>query len=212
MAIIKQGIMGGFSGTIGNIVGSSWKGIDVMKSKPLSVSNPKTAAQQAQRGAFGQCVAVAASLLSVIIKPLWDRFSMQMSGFNAFVSENISNFDADGIISYPDLVISKGKMESTPVDEIAEDSGDDTIDIAWVADGGTGYKLNSDIPYCVLINETSGWIVKINVADKTRFDEGFDGIPTPGWESGDVLHAYLAFKRADGTVVSDTGWKSRTLA
>src|SRR6056297_342110 len=119
MAIIKQGIMGGFSGTIGNIVGSSWKGIDVMKSKPLSVSNPKTAAQQAQRGAFGQCVAFAASLLSVIIKPLWDRFAMQMSGFNAFVSTNVSNFDSDGVVDYSSLVVSKGKMSETPIDEVS---------------------------------------------------------------------------------------------
>ena len=49
MGVIKQGILGGFSGKVANIVGSSWKGIPVIKSLPLSVANPQTAAQTTQR-------------------------------------------------------------------------------------------------------------------------------------------------------------------
>src|SRR5690606_508733 len=42
MGIIKQGILGGFSGKVGNVVGASWKGIDYIRSLPSSVSNPRT--------------------------------------------------------------------------------------------------------------------------------------------------------------------------
>ena len=34
MGTFKNGILGGFSGTLGPAVGSSWKGINVIRSRP----------------------------------------------------------------------------------------------------------------------------------------------------------------------------------
>ncbi|HTN21190.1 MAG TPA: DUF6266 family protein [Pelobium sp.] len=34
MAIIKNGINGGFSGKVGNVVGSTWRGLEIIRSKP----------------------------------------------------------------------------------------------------------------------------------------------------------------------------------
>ncbi|MCB1863960.1 MAG: hypothetical protein KDG50_00890, partial [Chromatiales bacterium] len=92
MARIKQGILGGLSGKIANVVGSSWKGIAVLKSLPLSVANPNTAAQQAQRGAMTQIVAAARILLAALIQVYWNPFAQQMSGYNDFVKTNIATF------------------------------------------------------------------------------------------------------------------------
>ena len=33
MGTINKGILGGFSGKVGNVVGGTWKGIDYMRSK-----------------------------------------------------------------------------------------------------------------------------------------------------------------------------------
>ena len=52
MAKIKKGILGGISGTVGNVVGGNWRGIDYIRSKPSSVRNPNTEAQRAQRMRF----------------------------------------------------------------------------------------------------------------------------------------------------------------
>ncbi|MDD4417119.1 MAG: DUF6266 family protein, partial [Proteiniphilum sp.] len=52
MGTIKQGILGGFSGKVGNIVGASWRGIDYIRSMPASVRNPRTVAQVSQRTRF----------------------------------------------------------------------------------------------------------------------------------------------------------------
>ncbi len=49
MGRINQGILGGFSGKVGNVVGGNWKGIDYMRVKPASVANPKTVGQVNQR-------------------------------------------------------------------------------------------------------------------------------------------------------------------
>ena len=52
MGTFKQGIYGGYSGKVGNVVGGSWKGIDYMRILPTSVANPQTDAQLTQRQKF----------------------------------------------------------------------------------------------------------------------------------------------------------------
>ena len=42
MGKINQGILGGVSGQVGNVIGGTWKGIDYLRIKPSSVANPKT--------------------------------------------------------------------------------------------------------------------------------------------------------------------------
>jgi hypothetical protein len=37
MRIIKQGVLGGFSGKVGTVIGSSWKGIAVMRGPTGSI-------------------------------------------------------------------------------------------------------------------------------------------------------------------------------
>ena len=104
MAVIKRGILGGFSGSVGNIVGSSWKGIATMKAKPLSVANPQTAGQTAQRTKFAGIVALASQFLVSIVKPLWDRFAQGESGYNAFVKENIDTFVGTVFTNFNDFI------------------------------------------------------------------------------------------------------------
>ena len=54
MGRINQGILGGFSGKVGNVVGGNWKGINYMRVKPASVANPKTVGQVNQRTKFSE--------------------------------------------------------------------------------------------------------------------------------------------------------------
>ena len=52
MGKIAQGILGGLSGKVGNVIGGSWKGIDYIRIKPSSVANPRTVGQVNQRTKF----------------------------------------------------------------------------------------------------------------------------------------------------------------
>jgi len=211
MGKIKQGILGGVSGSIGGVVGSSWKGINVIKSKPQSVANPKTAGQVAQRGAFSQVVAFATIILAAIIKPLWDRFQVAKSGYNAFVSANIDFFDVTGLITPESLIISKGKMESTAISLTNFLAGGNSIDIEWVDDSGSGYKLASDDAYIVVYNETQD-VIGSSSAATTRADVSSDGAMPTDFASGDVIHVWLAFRRSDGTIVSNTSYATQAVA
>lgn len=210
MGKLRQGILGGFSGKVANVVGSSWKGIAVMKSLPLSVANPRTSGQVMQRNRFSHAVAFAIAILGTVIKPLWDRFAQQQSGFNAFISENIDLF-TDAIPSFPaNLVISKGRMSSTPIASVNTNGAGQNIDINWVDDTGSGFKLATDTPFAVVINLDTDEVLGYNenLADRT---DGSITVAVPGNRATDSFAIYLAFRRADGTVVSNTaysGWSA----
>ena len=52
MGIINQGILGGFSGKVGPIVGFRWKSNYYIRARAAKVSNPRTPKQQEQRGKY----------------------------------------------------------------------------------------------------------------------------------------------------------------
>ena len=211
MGKLLQGILGGVSGKVGNVIGSSWKGIPVIKARPLSVANPRTALQVAQRGKMANCVAFAQQILTTIVKPLWDRFAQQQSGFNAFISRNIALFESELPSPPSELKISVGKMAAAQGLSITAGAGVAEVEIEWDDDSGEGLKLGSDEAYLLLINGNNKEMV-VSSADVVRSEQYVAvNFETP-LQTGDVLHAYLAFRRADGTVVSDTAYASETVA
>lgn len=113
MAIMKRGILGGLKGKIGNVVGTSWKGREVLKAMPLSVANPRTSGQVNQRTKFKACSVLSSNLLATIVKPLNDPFSGNISGWNIFMHRNIQCFTYDGSYDATSLELAVGKMNET---------------------------------------------------------------------------------------------------
>jgi len=215
MATIKQGILGAFSGKVAGVVGSSWKGIPVMKSLPPSVANPRTAKQIEQRSRMSACTAFSQSVLADVIKPLNDRFSSRMSGFNAFTSRNIANFEG-GVLSKPeDLKISPMGNKAQLIDAIAAESKitkkNARLTLSWVSDSGSGKALGSDKPYVVVYNRTSKKSFGFLLAEDRNCESASVALPDDEFSPDDVIDVWLAFLRADGTVVFETAYGTTTL-
>jgi hypothetical protein len=215
MATIKQGILGAFSGKVAGVVGSSWKGIPVMKSLPPSVANPKTAKQIEQRSRMSACTAFSQSVLAEVIKPLNDRFASRMSGFNAFTSRNIANFEG-GVLSKPeDLKISPMGNKAQLIDAIAAEAKitkkNAFVTVDWSSDAGTGKALATDIPFVVVYNRNTKKSFGF-VMDDTRAVNGSTvELPDDEFSPDDVIDVWMAFLRADGTVVFETAYGTTTI-
>lgn len=206
MGKIKQGILGGFSGKVANVVGSSWKGIAVMKSLPLSVANPKTTKQILQRNRFSLLVSFASDLLSSIVKPLWDRFAQKMSGFNDFVSNNFDAFfEGQAAVDYEKIVISKGKMVAPTISAITE-TEPGIISVTFTSDESDPYALDSDQVYLAAIDITSKKAFPLSDGDFTRDDSPISIDLPANLDTSHDHYVYMAFKRIDGTIVSDSGY------
>jgi hypothetical protein len=205
MAKMNQGILGGLSGKIANVVGSSWKGIPVLKSLPLSVANPKTAAQVTNREQFTGVVLFATFILATVIKPLLDRSAVKMSGYNLFVQLNKDLFTGSELTTPADLTIAKGTVENF-TDLIAIISGgNDRTDITWSDNSGVGDALATDVVYGCMYNATKKEVIPIP-STATRADEIVEVATPADWDDVDVKHCFVAYRRADGSRTSDTNY------
>lgn len=114
MGVIKQGILGGFQNKVGAVIGSNWKGIATMRSRPISVANPRTGKQVAVRSEFSTLVKMASGLNATLIRPYWSRFAQKKTGANAFISANYGKL-AGNISQIPDrMILSQGKLDGLP--------------------------------------------------------------------------------------------------
>lgn len=205
MARLPQGILGGVLGKVGNVVGSSWKGIAILKSRPLSVANPRTTAQVAQRTKMSNTVAFAQEILSSVIKPLNDRFAQQASGYNDFVRRNIHLFENASPAPAADLKLSVGKMVAVNPSGFAYGSTDEKIIISFPTALTDAFASADDLVYLVAQDPETGEIVT-NAGLVSRSTGSAEVVFSKKIISGFQVAAWLSFRRLDGTVVSNTGY------
>ena len=207
MGIIWQGILGGVSGRVGNVIGSSWKGIPVLKSRPLSVANPRTTQQVHFRDRLKKLVAIASPINSSIIIPLWNRFASRMSGYNAFIQANSDAFNSSLAFVPASFSISRGRMASTAIINADIQAVNTQCLVTFSASIADSFQTDDDHPF-VVITSSSG-VLKAFEASSLSRAEGVitvNAMPGSSFAVGDLC--FLAFRRPDGSVVSNTSFKA----
>jgi hypothetical protein len=199
MGKIKQGILGNVSGKVGNVIGGSWKGIGTVRIMPSSVSNPQTAGQVEQRARMSGCVAFAQSLLSIWIKPLWDRFAVKQSGFNAFIQSNIALFVEGTLTRVSELVMSIGNMAATEIDDFSGKATDMALGVSWLADT-VGFHLASDVSYVVVYDSDGNLLGFANSESRQNLTQMVS--LSRALILNEVVYVFLVFKRTNGLYVS----------
>lgn len=203
MGKLSNGILGQVSNKVGNVVGSSWKGINTVRIYKDKIANPKTAKQVAARTNMSNAVIVAQQITSSFIQPLWNRFAKGMSGYNAWVSANMGVAFIDSAIDESSFIMSTGKMLKPVVTGALHSNHNLTISFGTVA--GDAYALATDEVYICVINR-QGVVGYVGKTNSTRVDvEGHDEIVALSADFDvSTAYCYVAFRRADGTIVSDS--------
>lgn len=209
MGIIRRGILGGFSGKVANIVGSSWKGIAVMRSLPLSVANPRTPRQVAQRDKFSLMSKFASQLLSVWIKPLWDRGAQQMSGYNAFVKENIDAMVLNDVVRPTFGIMSRGVLGATQV--VPSSIAGSVQTLTWGTALSNSLQSATDLAYIVLVEDRTGAVLGHSSGLVPR-SAGTASVTFDSPSGEETVFAFLAFANADGTRMGDSSFSETIIA
>jgi len=202
MGIINQGILGGVSGTVGNVVGGTWKGINYLRIKAASYSDAQTEGQVNQRNRFGGCIALAKSVMDTIIRPIWNKKAVKMSGFNLFTKTNISVFDELGEISdFENLKFSVGDLP-LPTNLIIENNlaGNGEIHTAWTDNSGIGIAAPTDRIRVLVMCE--GEMVILQGLSFPRFGE-FANFHIP-FVTGQTVHIFVFFENEVKTKYSNS--------
>ena len=207
MGIIWQGILGGVSGRVGNVIGSSWKGIPVLKSRPLSVANPRTTQQVHYRDRLSKLVALASPINSSIIIPLWNRFASRMSGYNAFIQANSEAFNSSMAFVPTSFFISRGRMASTAIISADIQTVNTTCKVSYSSSITDSFQTADDVPFVVITSSTGVLkAFKAGGGDRSAEGEMVTSIPGTSFAVGDIC--FLAFRRPDGSVVSNTSFSA----
>jgi len=203
MGTIKRGILGGFSGKVGNVVGASWKGISYMRSLPQSVKNPRTKGQVSQRSKFAITLHYLKSM-TAFLRTGWKLYAHRQSPINAAMSYALANAVTG---AYPDyeidpskVLVSRGSL-ATAVNANAANMGG-SIDISWNDNSGVSNAKQTDKALIAIVNPTKGEAV-CSTAESERMTGG-QSVAIPADWSGDEVQVYLGFVSEDGKEVSNS--------
>ena len=134
MAKQTDGILGGFNGKVGTVVGYRWKGIWCVRSHNALARNPRTEAQQAHRAMFKAEVQLAGKMrwaVNVGLKLPADE--MNMTAQNLFVKGNQHAFSSvEGFfkVDYAALQVSYGPVAPVAMTEASVDE-DNVLNIKF---------------------------------------------------------------------------------
>ncbi|OJV90986.1 MAG: hypothetical protein BGO34_22130 [Bacteroidia bacterium 44-10] len=203
MGTIKQGILGGFSGKVGTVVGGTWKGIHYMRSLPSSVRNPRTPGQVKQRTKF--------SIMIEFLKPLtpflrigFKTYADRKTAFNAAMSYNVNNA-VEG--EYPDLeldfskiLVSRGSL--LPAENTIAIASEGNLNFTWNDNSGISSASAKDLAMPLIFNKDKGESVFSTEAGERSAGSATMNIPD-SW-MGDTVEIYLGFISEDGTQVANS--------
>lgn len=146
MGTINKGILGGFSGKVGTVIGGTWKGIDYMRSKSNKTNFKPSEAQLAQQLKFGLSIRFVQSM-SGLVEFSFRNFAIKQTGINSALSYTLKNAVA-GIyptynIVYSDVLVSRGDLPNALAPSVVSGAGS-ILTFIWMDNSGVGVAKATD--------------------------------------------------------------------
>lgn len=205
MGTIKKGIIGGFAGKVGPVIGSTWKGKPYMKGRPAKVANPKTPGQLNHRGRFTAAIRFL-SPLKAFLHAGFVEMAIGKTAFNAAQAWNyrhaVTGVYPDFGIDYPRVLVSQGTLVGAWNPQVAASEGH--IHFSWQNNADNMEVMDSDRALLMVYNPSRHKFISV-VGGNTR-DSGHQSIELPDLFIGDEVHCYLAFQSSDQTAASTSQW------
>ncbi|WP_288955735.1 DUF6266 family protein [uncultured Polaribacter sp.] len=204
MGKISQGILGGLSGKVGNVIGGNWKGIDYLRIKPSSVKNPRTEGQVNQRNKFTITLEYLQATKD-FIKIGYRAFATKKTEFNAAMSYILNNA-VGGIapnftIDYSLALLSRGSLSGV-LNGTTDLTTAGQVTFEWDDNSTEGNANVTDKAMVLVYNPSKKESISIlDGADRTV---GSQLVTIPGTYAGDTIELFMAFVSEDGKTVSNS--------
>lgn len=193
MARINQGILGGLSGKVGNVVGGTWKGISYLRTLPASVNDAKSVKQLSTRMKL-QLVVQFLQSCTEFIRIGFKGYAVKMSAFNAATSYNYHNgiFGEYPLLEYDfaRLLVSRGKLAVADVIACVAPM-ELKVSVSWTDNSGIGNASPGDTAMLLVFNPAK--IRSVYLLQGAVRSDGMIEMDVPADFRGDVVYCYLAF-------------------
>lgn len=203
MGKMIQGLLGGFSGKVGPVVGCRWKNIYYIRSRAARVSNPNTELQQCQRGKFRTAVNFLKTILP-FIQVGFRNYEQGKSAYNAAISYLMHHAFAgngqEAVLDFEKVRVSQGSLTPAAGASVGRMGGN--MLVSWSNNTAEGDAAADDVAMLLVYNRTRGEAIwQLSAGSRS---DGRCGLHLPlGWES-DELAVYLSFRSADGQRISNS--------
>lgn len=201
MGIISKGILGGFSGTVGTVIGGTWKGIPYMRSQPAKRNSSSTPGQLEQQAKFATAMKFV-NTMSGLLMVSFRNYAIKMTGINSAFAYTLKNA-LTGVypnytIDYARVLVSRGDLPNVLTPNAIAAAGS-LITWSWTDNSGVGIAKPTDkailAVYCAAMNlciYTTGGAARSAVTDT------IDVAPF----SGKLVETYIGFISDDGKNVA----------
>src|SRR5450631_900865 len=202
MGTHKRGILGNFSGKVGTVIGSKWRGVWVMRGLSDSKRGKPNPTQLQQQAKFSMMMKFLQPLSS-LVSQTYDNSPAEMSGMNKAFSDNIRNA-ITGVypaltIDYSKVVLSKGALHNVDTANVASTVAG-KLQFTWTDNSG-GDALPTDNAFVAAYSaDLNRWIFSQNVAPRNAGTYSLDVTAF----SGKAVQTYIGFLSADGQNVSNS--------
>ena len=197
MGTIQKGILGGFSGKVGTVVGANWRGKDVMRSLPKKSQRVATESQLIVRAKF-KLITQFLTPISMILKAHFGQSSGERSRRNLAVSyhirEAVTGTFPDFTVDYSKVVITKGELPGLQEPGIIPEAGGN-LAITWEDNSTQGLAKPGDLLLAMVYNPEKDLYEDRQIALRSALT--YD-IALPANWAGDAIHLWLSFTSADG--------------
>lgn len=203
MGQVKKGILGGFSGKVGTVVGGKWRGKEFMRSLPTRSKNSKKTTPQLQAQAKFALVTQFAQGMKDLLDLGYSKYAKGKTGVNngvAFILKNaITGTYPDYQIAYDQVLVSRGSLLNAFSGKAAA-GAQETIQFTWTNNAGPANAKETDqvllVAYCPAYKCT---VYKIGAARSV----GTDTLFMPGF-SGKLVHTWMSFISADQSDIASS--------
>ncbi|QXP79204.1 MULTISPECIES: DUF6266 family protein [Winogradskyella] len=193
MATFEKGILGGFSGKVGNVVGARWRGKNVMRSLPQRGDYTPTVRQEEQRQKFKTVIRFLSPISEVLDlyfgSPQGDKSRTNLATSYHLKDAVVST--AQGMVmDYAKVLISKGDLRGVEAGTIATGAGQ-TLDFGWQDNSGQGKATATDV-LIVVVYAPDLNLFYTNLQVATR-DATTATVNLPDFMAGFEVEVWLSF-------------------
>jgi hypothetical protein len=206
MGTFLKGILGGFSGKVGNVIGASWSGIDYLRSLPRKSSKPPTEAQLKQRMTFGLVMGFLRPI-GILLKVGYQAYKGKETPINAasryHLEHAVTGIYPNLTIDLPEVVISKGNLLAPYFAEIGSSVAGE-VKFDWLNNAPVGSTNGTDRATLLIYNPEKDQFTYLQSAAARSALTFTLELPTD--YSGDLVHGWLCFVSVNGKEVSDSAY------
>ncbi len=177
MGTIQKGILGGFSGTVGTVVGASWRGIEYMRSRSNRRTFSSSQKQKEQQLKFGLMIRFQQPI-NALLNETFTSYAIRMTGANSALGYNLKNaitgIYPEYAVDYGLFLISRGDLLNAQ-NPTATAGGNGLVNYAWMNNSGSGKAKDTDKAiFVVWCPELQQFLYTSSGADRSEETASFD--------------------------------------